>query len=83
MQIDEFYVASLHVSDCMHQKLSSVCVCVCALIPILPTSPTGPFVSAEEVVALLVQVGLFDTAIDISLRFSTPMSPIFEALAAR
>jgi len=45
--------------------------------------PAGPFVSVEEVVALLVQTGLFDTAIDIALRFSISMFPIFEALAAR
>ena len=67
-------------------KNSQVCVCVCVCVHLslsFPPPPTGPFVSAEEVVALLVQVGLFDTAIDISLRFSTPMSPIFEALAAR
>ena len=65
--------------------VSQVCVCVCACVYLSLSfpPPTGPFVSAEEVVALLVQVGLFDTAIDISLRFSTPMSPIFEALAAR
>ena len=43
----------------------------------------GPFVSADEVTALLVQAGLFELAIDISKRFSLSMVPIFEALAAR
>ena len=42
----------------------------------------GPFVSADEVTALLAQAGLFELAIDISKRFSLSMVPIFEALAA-
>ena len=44
---------------------------------------SGPFVSAEEVVVLLVQVGLFDKAISTALRFELPLDPIFEALTAR
>ena len=43
----------------------------------------GPFLSADEVTALLAQAGLFELAIDISKRFSLSMVPIFEALAAR
>ena len=43
----------------------------------------GPFVSADEVTALLAQAGLFELAIDISKRFSLSMVAIFEALAAR
>ena len=43
----------------------------------------GPFVSADEVTALLARAGLFELAIDISKRFSLSMVPIFEALAAR
>ena len=43
----------------------------------------GPFVSADEVIALLAQAGLFELAIDISKRFSLSMMPVFEALAAR
>ena len=49
----------------------------------LSLSLSGPFVSVDEVVALLVQVGLFDTAIDTALRFNIPLMPIFESLAAR
>ena len=43
----------------------------------------GPFVSADEVTALLAQAGLFELAIDISKRFSLSMVPVFEALTAR
>ena len=43
----------------------------------------GPFVSAEEVVTRLVQVGLFDKAVDTALYFNLPMDSIFEALASR
>ena len=39
--------------------------------------------SAEEVVARLVQVGLFDKAVDTALRFELPLDSIFEALASR
>ena len=46
-------------------------------------SALGPFVSADEVIALLAQAGLFELAIDISKRFSLSMMPVFEALAAR
>lgn len=46
-------------------------------------SVLGPFVSADEVTALLTQAGLFELAIDISKRFSLSMVPVFEALAAR
>ncbi|XP_062918368.1 nuclear pore complex protein Nup160 isoform X1 [Mobula hypostoma] len=37
--------------------------------------------SAEEIVALLVQVGLFDTAISLCQTFKLSLTPIFEALA--
>ena len=43
----------------------------------------GPFVSSEEVVTRLVQVGLFDKAVDTALHFDLPMDSIFEALASR
>ena len=43
----------------------------------------GPFVSPEEIVARLVQVGLFDKAVDTALRFELPLDSIFEALASR
>ena len=39
--------------------------------------------SSEEVVTRLVQVGLFDKAVDTALRFNLPMDSIFEALASR
>ena len=45
--------------------------------------PKGPFVSAEEVTALLVQVGLFETAIATANQHGVSLKPIFEALAAR
>ena len=57
--------------------------CLANQLPYLSFSCAGPFVSVDEVVALLVQVGLFDTAIDTALRFSIPLMPIFESLAAR
>lgn len=37
--------------------------------------------SAEEIVTLLVQAGLFDTAIMLCQTFKLPLSPIFEGLA--
>ncbi|XP_069751270.1 nuclear pore complex protein Nup160 isoform X2 [Narcine bancroftii] len=37
--------------------------------------------SAEEIVALLVQVGLFDSAISLCQTFKLSLTPIFEALA--
>ena len=43
----------------------------------------GPFVSPEEVVARLIQVGLFDKAIDTALCFEIPVDSIFEALSSR
>lgn len=43
----------------------------------------GPFVGSEEVVARLVQVGLFDKAVDTALWFELPLDSIFEALASR
>ena len=43
----------------------------------------GPFVSPEEIVARLVQIGLFDKAVDTALRFELPLDSIFEALASR
>ncbi|XP_045147051.1 nuclear pore complex protein Nup160, partial [Echinops telfairi] len=39
--------------------------------------------SAEEMVALLVQAGLFDTAISLCQTFKLPLSPVFEGLAFR
>ena len=39
--------------------------------------------AAEEVVARLVQAGLFDKAVDASLQFGFPLESIFEALASR
>ena len=44
---------------------------------------TGPFVSPEEVIARLVQVGLFDKAVDTALQFDLPLDSVFEALASR
>jgi nuclear pore complex protein Nup160 len=43
----------------------------------------SPFVSPEEVVARLIQVGLFDKAIDTALCFELTLDSIFEALASR
>ena len=43
----------------------------------------GPFVSPEEVLARLLQVGLFDKAVDTALHFELPLDSIFEALASR
>ena len=43
----------------------------------------GPFVNPEEVVARLVQVGLFDRAVDTALCFELPLDSIVEALASR
>ena len=40
-------------------------------------------VGAEEIVARLIQAGLFDKAVDVSLQFNFPLEPIFEALASR
>uniref|UniRef100_A0A8D2HUQ8 Nucleoporin 160 n=1 Tax=Urocitellus parryii TaxID=9999 RepID=A0A8D2HUQ8_UROPR len=37
--------------------------------------------SAEEMVALLVQAGLFDTAISLCQTFKLPLTPVFEGLA--
>ncbi|XP_037694406.1 nuclear pore complex protein Nup160 [Choloepus didactylus] len=37
--------------------------------------------SAEEMVTLLVQAGLFDTAISLCQTFKLPLSPVFEGLA--
>ena len=39
--------------------------------------------SPEEVVARLVQVGLFDKAVDTALCFELSLDPIFEALSSR
>ena len=39
--------------------------------------------SPEEVVARLIQVGLFDKAVDTALCFELPLDSIFEALASR
>ena len=44
---------------------------------------TGPFVSADEVTALLAQAGLFEMALDVAKRFGLSTVPVFEALAAR
>ena len=44
---------------------------------------SGPFVSAEEVSALLVQAGMFDTAMKLATNLSLPLVPILEALASR
>ena len=43
----------------------------------------GPFVSAGEVVSLLIQAGFFDMAIQVSECFKLPLALVFEALAAR
>ena len=43
----------------------------------------GPYVSAGEVVSLLVQAGFFDMAIQVSQGFKLPLSHVFEALTAR
>lgn len=43
----------------------------------------GPFVSPEEVVARLIQVGLFDKAVDTAICFELPLDPILESLASR
>jgi nuclear pore complex protein Nup160 len=51
--------------------------------PSLTTQICSPFVSPEEVVARLVQVGLFDKAVDTALSFELPLESIFEALASR
>lgn len=37
--------------------------------------------SAEEMVTLLVQAGLFDTAISLCQTFKLPLTPVFEGLA--
>ena len=39
--------------------------------------------SPEEVVARLVQVGLFDKAVDTALQFDLSLDSVFEALASR
>ncbi|XP_007956700.1 nuclear pore complex protein Nup160 [Orycteropus afer afer] len=39
--------------------------------------------SAEEMVTLLVQAGLFDTAISLCQTFKLPLTPVFEGLAFR
>ena len=52
------------------------CISVCCM-------NAGPFVSPEEIVARLVQIGLFDKAVDTALRFELPLDSIFEALASR
>lgn len=44
---------------------------------------TGPFVSPEEVVSRLIQVGMFDRAIDTAQCFKLPLDSIFEVLASR
>ncbi len=47
------------------------------------SSSPDPFVSTEEVISLLLQVGLFDKALTIVERFSLSLTPIFEALASK
>ncbi|XP_070567013.1 nuclear pore complex protein Nup160-like [Ptychodera flava] len=44
---------------------------------------TGPFLSAPETVSLLVQAGLFDTAISICSKFKLPYTAVFESLTSR
>ena len=39
--------------------------------------------SAEETVARLVSVGLFDVAVSISLMFQLSLNPVFEELTGR
>lgn len=39
--------------------------------------------SPEEVIARLVQVGLFDRAVDTALQFELPLNSVFESLASR
>ena len=43
----------------------------------------GPTPSAEETVALLVNDGLFDLALDICRVFRLPLITLFEGLASR
>ena len=43
----------------------------------------GPFVSADEVVTLLAQAGLFELALHVAGRFKLSTVPVFEALTAR
>lgn len=43
----------------------------------------SPFVSPEEVVSRLIQVGMFDRAIDTAQCFKLPLDSIFEVLASR
>eukprot|EP00058_Branchiostoma_floridae_P011934 XP_002597422.1 hypothetical protein BRAFLDRAFT_122633 [Branchiostoma floridae] len=48
-----------------------------------PAHATGPPLSAEETVALLVQAGLFDNAVSLSQAFRLSLVPVFEGLASK
>eukprot|EP00731_Ephydatia_muelleri_P011737 Em0006g631a len=51
--------------------------------PSMSTQLCSPYVSAGEVVSLLVQAGFFDMAIQASQGFKLPLTHVFEALTAR
>jgi len=46
-------------------------------------TPSGPGLSPSETVGLLSQIGLFDMAFSIALKFNVSPKGIFEALASK